>query len=126
MLDRSSDPPTITVRHKSQKDVYKERIIPVSRDWLRVLDEYLGANLPKEVIFDCSPRTLEYVLEDLSAVVPMKISFEMMRWTCAVRDFRAELAPDAIRDKLGLSDITWNDTYKRIQKLAAEQIAHER
>ncbi|MBN8635261.1 MAG: tyrosine-type recombinase/integrase [Anaerolineae bacterium] len=126
MLDRSTDPPTITVRHKSQKDVYKERILEVSSGWLRVLDEYLSAYMPKDVIFNCSPRTLEYVLEDLSAVVPMKISFEMMRWTCAVRDFRAGIAPEQIRDKLGLSDITWNDTYKRIQKLAAEQIARER
>jgi site-specific recombinase XerD len=126
MIDRDGDPPTITVKHKSQKDVYKERIIPVSRDWLRVLDEYTAAYLPREAIFNCSPRTLEYVLEDLSAPISTKISFEMMRWTCAVRDFRAGLAPDVIREKLGLSEITWSDTYKRIQRLAAEQIAHER
>jgi len=126
MIDRHSDPPTITVRHKSQKDVYKERIIPVSHEWLRVMDEYISEYMPKNTIFDCAPRTLEYVLEDLSAGISTKISFEMMRWTCAVRDFRAGLAPDAIREKLGLSEITWSDTYKRVQRLAAEQIAHER
>lgn len=126
MIDRASDPPTLTIKHKSQKDVYKERIIPVSKAWLRVLDEYLSQYAPPNAIFNCSPRTLEYVLEDLSEPAATKISFEMMRWTCAVRDFRAGLAPDAIRDKLGLSDITWHETFKRVQRLAAEQIAHER
>lgn len=114
---------TITVRHKSQKDVYKERIIPISREWLDALDEYVGQYTPRNTIFDCAPRTLEYVLEDLSggAGIATKISFELMRWTCAVRDYRAGMQPEAIREKLGLSEITWHDTYKRVQRLAAEQ-----
>ncbi len=113
--------PTLIVRHQSAKNVYKERIIPLDLDWLPILDEYLAQYTPKTTLINCTARNLEYILEDLSASIPAKISFEMLRWTSAVRDYRAGVDPTAIREKLGLSEVSWYETFAKIKKLADEQ-----
>jgi integrase/recombinase XerD len=46
------------------------------------------------------------------------ISFEMLRWTCAVRDYKAGMKPKKLRQKLGLSKVTWRQTSQKIAKLA--------
>ena len=124
---RENNPPTLTVKHQSAKDVYKERIISLDPAWLPVLDEYLAQYTPQDTIINCTARNLEYILEDLGngAGVPQKISFEMLRWTSAVRDYRAGVDPNAIREKLGLSEISWYETFTKIKKLAGEQVVAE-
>jgi integrase/recombinase XerD len=127
-IDRSNPQrPILVVKHPSPRDVYKERKIELSPDWLALLDRYLLQYQPENTIFDCTPRNLEYILTDIGegAGIPVKISFEMLRWTCAVRDYRAGIDPDAIRDKLGLSEISWYETHNKIKKLADMQIAEE-
>jgi integrase/recombinase XerD len=42
----------------------------------------------------------------------------MLRWTCAVRDYRDEMDEDHLRKKLGLSKITWRETSEKLAKLA--------
>jgi len=117
----ASEPATIRVRH-SARTIYKERLIPVSETWLRVFDEYAAAYALQSAVFACTARNLEYILEDLgeSAGVGRKVSFEMLRWTCALRDYRAGMAPDAIREKLGLSRVSWVETFSKIRQLAGE------
>ena len=126
-IDRTSpEHPIMTIKHKV-RNVYKERKIELDPAWLPLLDEYLAQYNPRDdLIFDCTPRNLEYVLGDLAegAELP-KISFEMMRWTCAVRDYRAGMEPDAIRDKLGLSDASWIETHSKIKRLVDRQIKDE-
>ena len=46
------------------------------------------------------------------------LSFEMLRWTCAVRDYRARMDADRLRRKLGLSQMSWKETEPKIVKLA--------
>lgn len=119
--------PTLIVRHQSAKNIYKERIINLDPKWLPVLDEYLLQYTPKNLIINCTARNLEYILEDLGtgAGIDAKISFEMLRWTCAVRDYRAGVDPNIIREKLGLSEVSWYETFAKIKKLAEEQSRDE-
>ena len=119
-------PPILFIKHKV-RNVYKERRIELQTDWLPLMDEYLVHYQPKhDLVFDCTARNLEYVLADLASGADLpKISFEMMRWTCAVRDYRADMDPDAIRDKLGLSDASWVETHSKIKRLVAQQIEDE-
>ena len=115
--------PRLIVKHQSAKNVYKERIIPLDPAWLPLLDEYLLQYTPQNTIINCTARNLEYILEDLGegAGISAKISFEMLRWTCAVRDYRAGTDPTTIREKLGLSEISWYETFAKIKTLADEQ-----
>ncbi len=121
------DHPYLIVRHKSPRDIYKERLIALDPAWLPVYDAYLAQYRPTSLIFNCTPRNLEYILEDVGrgAGIENKVSFERMRWTCAVRDYRRGDDPEAIREKLGLSKISWQETFSKIKRLTELQIEHE-
>jgi site-specific recombinase XerD len=127
-IDRSNPEHAILlVKQASAKDLYKERRVALQPAWLRLLDEYMSQYRPKAEIFNCTARNLEYVLEDVGvgALIPFKLSFEIMRWTSAVRDYRAGNDPDEIRDKLGLSAVSWQETFGKIKRLTAQQIEDE-
>jgi integrase/recombinase XerD len=107
--------------------VYKERKIPIDPKWVDLFDEYRVQYKLKDKIFTCTARNLEYILSDLSvgADVSTKISFEIMRWTGAVRDFREGMDPELIRERMGLSKISWNETGRKIERLVEKQIEAE-
>lgn len=111
--------PYLEVRYKS-RNVFKERKIDLDSDWVKLLDLYLQQYQPRDVIFNCTARNLEYVLSDIGerAGLEFKLSFEILRWTCAVRDFRAGMDENDIRQKLGLSEISWHETGHKIKKLS--------
>ncbi len=121
-LDQAGPKPVLHVRKGAAKDVYRERRLPLEPLFIPLLDEYLWQYEPKTVLFTCTARNLEYILEGLGseAGVPHKISFEMMRWTSAVRDYQAGHNPNAIREKLGLSKISWTETFRKIRQLSGE------
>lgn len=122
-IDRESDNPTIHIRYKSKRNIYKERRIPVSKDLMRLLGAYIKQYKVKDAIFTCTPRNLEYVLNDLAvnSGVQGKVSFEILRWTCAVRDYLNGADLDDLRRKMGLSPISWRETSNKIKKLATIQ-----
>jgi integrase/recombinase XerD len=120
-IDRLNPHQTLLiVRHKS-RNVYRERRIEIDPDWVKLLDLYLDQYTPKDTIFNCTSRNLEYILTDIGkgAGIEPKLSFEMLRWTCAVRDFRQGMDEQLIREKLGLSKISWHETGTKIKRLAA-------
>jgi integrase/recombinase XerD len=63
---------------------------------------------------------LEYVLANVAklADLPNGLSFEMLRWTCAVRDHRARMDTERLRRKLGLSQMSWQETEPKLIRLA--------
>jgi site-specific recombinase XerD len=126
-FDRSNPQrPTLIIRHKA-KNVYKERRIELEPDFLDLLDAYVRQYQISEEIFTCTTRNLEYILTALGeeADVPFKLSFEVMRWTMGVRDWRIGLTENEIREKLGLSETSWYETSNKIKRLIAQQVAAE-
>ncbi len=113
--------PSVYIRYSDPRHVLKERKLALPDDFAASLAAYSEQYAPQERIFECTPRNLEYVLEGLAqaAGVAKHVSFEMLRITCAVRDFRNEMDPDQLRRKMGLSEITWRETGARIAQLAA-------
>lgn len=123
-IDQSGPAPVLHVRKAASRDVYRERRLPLDSAIIPMLDQYLWQYEPKTVLFTCTARNLEYILEHLGeeAEVPHKISFEMMRWTSAVRDYQAGKDPNEIREKLGLSRISWTETFRKIRQLSGEAV----
>lgn len=111
--------PVLWIRYKDTRDRYKERKLKLEPSWVKAYDEYLAIYRPEQKIFPYSPRRLEYLLEDVTkaAALEKHISFEMCRWTCAVRDAKAGLDFDRIRAKLGLSKIQWREIGMKLKKL---------
>ncbi len=117
--------PVLQVRFKV-RNVFKERNIDLAPNWLPLYDAYARQYAPTDVIFDCTARNLEYVLSDIGdkAGLPFKLSFEISRWTSGLRDLRAGMTDEYIRQKLGLSDISWYETGGKLREL--DRRLHER
>ena len=111
--------PLLWIRYAQARYRYKERAIPLPPGWPTVLREYRQQYEPRQYLFPWTPRNLEYVLTGVAkrAGVP-RLTFEMLRWTCAVRDFLAGMKPAAQRRKLGLSQVTWEEVRPQLVLLA--------
>lgn len=116
-----SDPanPALWVRYAEPRYRYKERKIALSPRWVALYQRYLAEYTPESTIFPYSPRRLEYLLEDITkaAALEKHISFEMCRWTCALRESQNGVDMDAIRQKLGLSKIQWREIGAKLMRL---------
>jgi site-specific recombinase XerD len=112
--------PVLWIRYANPRRRHKERKLRLPAWWPSVLAEYRAQYEPQDALFPCTARNLEYVLKHVAegAELSQGLSFEMLRWTCAVRDYRAGLGADKLRQKLGISKITWREVGIKIAKLA--------
>jgi integrase/recombinase XerD len=128
-IDRSdSDQPMLFIRYANPRLRYKERKLPLEPEWLEVLDEYLEQYEPPDTLFTCTPRNLEYILRDVGDDAGLDrglLSFENLRWASTMRDWRAKEEPDDIRQKLGLSKITWRETKSKLERLTESEVSEE-
>ncbi|MCL4275256.1 MAG: site-specific integrase [Anaerolineales bacterium] len=114
--------PYLFVRYASPANRYKERKIELEQDWVAAYEEYLSQYQPTDQVFPWSPRRLEYLLEDIGeeAGLTKHLSFDMCRWTCALRDYQAGIETDKIRQKLGVSKIQWRELFIKLRQLNGE------
>lgn len=120
-IDRSNpEEPILFIRYKNPNMRYKERKLDLEPDWLETLDEYLAQYTPTDTLFTCTARNLEYILTDIGETAGLEkglISFENLRWASALYDFKRGVEPDKIRQKLGLSSVTWRETRSKLERL---------
>jgi site-specific recombinase XerD len=120
-IDRSDpDQPVLFIRYADPSRRYKERKIDLPPEWLETLDEYLEQYEPADTLFTCTARNLEYILSDVAEQTGLDkglLSFENLRWASALRDYRGGVEPDHVRQRLGLSKVTWRETRSRLDKL---------
>lgn len=125
---RAPDGPWVQIRYDNPAKKTKERKLTFRAEVLDVLDDYLAQYKPGEVLFPCTPRNLEYVLSDVAEKARISkrtkkgISFEMLRWTGAVRDYRHGMDDVRLRQKLGISEVTWQETQKKVRALASPDL----
>jgi site-specific recombinase XerD len=112
--------PVLYIRNADARRTHKERKLALGPSFAPVYRQYLLEYKPTEHLFECTARNLEYVLEDMAALAGISggVSFEQLRWTCAVRDYRNGMPAAQLRQKLGISMISWRETLPKIQKLA--------
>jgi site-specific recombinase XerD len=115
--------PFLFVRYPSPANRYKERKIELNEDWVSAYTEYLAQYQPVDQVFPWSPRRLEYLLEDIGeeAGLTKHLSFDMCRWTSALRDYQSGIEADKIRQKLGVSKIQWRELFIKLKQLNGEQ-----
>lgn len=117
--------PEVVIRYPDEEHAHKNRILALHPSIVSVLSQYLDEYKPATYLFECTPRNLEYVLDDLGQRANIKrpdpkfkVGFEVLRWTCAVRDFRLGMPEERLRLKMGLSKISWRETRAKIHTLA--------
>jgi site-specific recombinase XerD len=125
-LDDPSNP-VLWIRYANPQRRHKERKLQLPMWWPTVLAEYRAQYQPEDALFPCTARNLEYVLADVAEKADLDpgLSFEMLRWTCAVRDYKAGITSKDLRQKLGLSKVTWRQTKQKIAKLAGPSLSDD-
>jgi integrase/recombinase XerD len=111
--------PAVWIRYKNVRRRHKERRISLPAWWVDVLEAYRQQYQPEEMLFPWSARNLEYILTGIAkeSDVP-RLSFEMIRWTSALRDFQDEMDLERLRIKMGLSQISWYEVEDKLTRLA--------
>ena len=111
--------PHLYVRYADKRHRHKERKVELDPEWVQDYRKYAQHYQITERVFPWSVRLLEYRLEDITIAAGIKkhISFEMLRWTCALRDFRDGLESEKLRRKLGLSKVQWGEMRRKIRRI---------
>lgn len=113
--------PEVSIRYPGEEQAHKNRVLALNQTIVPVLNQYLDQYKPETFLFDCTPRNLEYVLDEAgqkAGIRSVQVGFETLRWTCAVRDYRTGMPEERLRQKLGLSKISWRETREKIYQLA--------
>lgn len=110
------------VRYPNQRYRFKERKVAISPEWVAAYQDYAERYQIKDQVFPWSQRRLEYLLEDVTIAGRMEkhISFDMLRWTSALRDLTNGVDQDTIRQKLGISKIQWREVKSKLRSLAQQ------
>lgn len=113
--------PVLYIRYADPRKRRKERKLQLGPDFPHLLERYLAQYQPRERLFECTARNLEYVLQNTAELAGLKegVSFESLRMTCAVRDYKSGMPLETLRQKLGLSLITWQERAEKIKRLAS-------
>lgn len=116
----TAEPPSLLVRYDDRRWRHKERRVTFGPAVAPLLAAYRARYEPTERLFACTARNLEYVLADLvvAAGLPKGTSFETLRWTSALRHWRAGASADALQARLGISSITWAETQRKLDLLS--------
>jgi integrase/recombinase XerD len=119
----SVDGPILFIRYGDVSKRYKERKLSLPPAWVSAYRDYLASYQPRERLFPWSPRRLEYLLEDIGEAAGLEkhLSFDMCRWTSALKDYQAGMETDKIRQKLGISKIQWREVGNKLDKLAVSE-----
>ena len=121
-IDRSRPQnPEVVIRYDDVRYAHKTRRLPLHPNLLAPLDQYLAQYKPERFLFDCTPRNLEYVLDEAGKRAKIKrtqVGFETLRWTSALRDYKMGMKDEQLRIKMGLSKVSWRETSSKIQQLA--------
>lgn len=123
-IDLSGREGVLYIRYDDARKRHKERKLRLPRDFPTSYSDYQQQYHPKEKLFECTARNLEYVLADLAKMTRLgeTVSFESLRWTCAVQDYEAGMKDESLRQKLGLSTITWEEAGDRLRRLAGKPL----
>lgn len=117
-----SDPerPAIEVHFPGQAKRRRERRMELPAEWSAIYGRYLARYQPRERLFECTDRNLNYVLAAAvkRAGLEKRVTLQLLRDVYAVRQLRAGVTPDALREKLGLSEEAWYETAEKYRKLA--------
>jgi integrase/recombinase XerD len=112
--------PAIEVHFPGQAKRRRERRMELPPEFTDVFARYIQRYRPQEHVFECTDRNLNYVLAAAvkRARIERRVTLQLLRDIYAVRQLRAGVSLEALREKLGLSEEAWYETADKYRKLA--------
>ena len=102
-IDLSSiQSPVLFVRYEDPRKILKERRLGLGPTFAPAYRQYLREYQPKERLFACTARNLEYVLEEAAMLAdgPRWLLVRAVPWNCVVRDYWNGMPADQLRQKM--------------------------
>jgi site-specific recombinase XerD len=111
--------PEMHIKHTGKKEK-KSRKLKLPIEIMPVFNDYVSAYKVDDVLFPYTPRFVRYLITGTAekAGVKKKVSAQIMRDTCAIRQLRRGEGIERVLERLGLSETTWEDAKIKYEKLA--------
>ena len=112
--------PEMHIKHTGKKEK-KSRTLKLPGEIMPVFNDYVSAYKVNDLLFPYTPRFVRYLITETAekAGVKKKVSAQIMRDTCAIRQLRRGEGIERVLIRLGLSETTWEDAKIKYQKLSA-------
>ena len=112
--------PEMHVKHTGKKEK-KSRKLKLPGEIIPVFTDYIAGYKVEDVLFPYTPRFVRYLITETAekAGIKKKVSAQVMRDTCAIRQLRRGEGIERVLARLGLSETTWEDAKIKYQKLSA-------
>jgi site-specific recombinase XerD len=112
--------PEMMIKHTGKKEK-KSRKLKLPTDMIPVFTDYVAAYKVEDWLFPYTQRFLRYLITDTAdkAAIKKRVSAQILRDTCAVRQLRRGEGMERVLQRLGLSETTWEDAKVKYQKLSA-------
>jgi site-specific recombinase XerD len=112
--------PEMMVKHTGKKEK-KSRKLKLPIEIIPVFNDYVGRYKVDDLLFPYTQRFIRYLITDTAAKAGIKkrVSAQILRDTCAVRQLRRGEGIELVLMRLGLSETTWEDAKIKYLKLSA-------
>ncbi|HLX58628.1 MAG TPA: tyrosine-type recombinase/integrase, partial [Ktedonobacteraceae bacterium] len=116
-----AEEPAITVHFDAATGKqHRERRLALPAEFSAILKKYQAKYHPVSELFVCTDRNLNYVLARAvkTAGINKRVTLQLLRDTFAVQQLKNGVPPEAVREKLGLSDEAWLESREKYRRLA--------
>jgi site-specific recombinase XerD len=112
--------PEMYIKHTGKKEK-KSRKLKLPIEIIPVFSDYVESYRVDDSLFPYTQRFVRYLISEIAqkAGVKKKVSAQILRDTCAVRQLRRGEGIERVLQRLGLSETTWEDAKIKYQKLSA-------
>ena len=113
--------PLVTVHFAaSTNKQHRERRLALPAEFTQIFRAYQQKYHLTNEVFACTDRNLNYILAKAVKVANIKkrVTLQLLRDTFAVQQLKAGVTPEALREKMGLSDEAWLESREKYRRLA--------
>jgi site-specific recombinase XerD len=112
--------PEMMIKHTGKKEK-KSRKLKLPTDIIPVFNDYLARYKMDDSLYPYTQRFIRLLISQTAAKAGIKkrVSAQILRDTCAVRQLRRGEGIERVLQRLGLSETTWEDAKVKYQKLSA-------
>ena len=98
----------------------KSRNLKLPGEIIPVFNDYVAGYQVDDVLFPYTPRFVRYLISETAekAGIKKKVSAQILRDTCALRQLKRGEGIERVLARLGLSETTWEDAKIKYEKLA--------
>jgi integrase/recombinase XerD len=119
--------PEVSIRHTGRKEK-KSRKLKLPLAIVPVFTDYVSRYQVTDVLFPYTPRFIRHLITEAAqqAGIKKRVSAQILRDTCAVRQLRRGEGIERVLQRLGLSETTWEDAKEKYLKLSQGGISAAR